>query len=370
MKLVASIKLKPSKDQAQALKETLERCNAACNWLAKHGFEAGKTRQFDLHKLTYAAVRADFGLAAQATVRCIAKVADAFEINRKVVPNFRRLAAQPYDKRIFSIKGDVLSIWTLAGRIKVPFVTGERQKKALAFRKGEADLAFIRGKWFLICTCDVPETEGFDPEDWIGVDLGIAQIATTSDGDAFCGKTVLKVRDRYGTRRAYHQRRAATATKRSIRRNQRRKLQRLSGREARFRKQENHRISKALVAVAERTRRGIAMEDLTHIRSRAKARGKKQRGRLHGWSFRQLREFTGYKAALAGVPLKLVDPSYTSQGCSACGYIDKRNRRNQSDFLCLACGHAENADINAAKTIRSLARGKTLTRPEYFRPAA
>ena len=370
MKLVASIKLKPSKAQAQSLKETLERCNAACNWIALHGFEAGKTRQFDLHKLTYAVVRVDFGLAAQATVRCIAKVADAFKINKKAVPSFRRLAAQPYDERIFSIKGDVLSIWTLAGRIKVPFVTGERQKKALSFRKGEADLAFIRGKWFLICTCDVPEVDGFDPEDWIGVDLGIAQIATTSDGASFCGDTVLKVRDRYGAHRAYHQRRAATATKRSVRRNQRRKLQRLSGREARFRKQENHRISKALVAVAERTVRGIALEDLTHIRSRAKARGKKQRGRLHGWSFRQLRDFVGYKATLAGVPVKLIDPSYTSQGCSDCGYIDRKNRPNQSTFSCLACGHTEHADLNAAKTIRSLARGKILTRPEYSRPAA
>jgi IS605 OrfB family transposase len=370
MKLVASIKLKPSKDQAQALKETLERCNAACNWVAKHGFENGKIRQFDLQKITYGDVRANFGLAAQATIRCIAKVADAFKINRKAAPTFRRFAAQPYDERIFSIKGETLSIWTLAGRIKIPFVTGDRQRKALAFRKGEADLAFIRGKWFLICTCDVPETEGFNAEDWIGVDLGIANIAATSDGETFCGATVLKVRDRYAALRGYHQRRAAKTTKRSIRRNQRRKLQHLSGCEARFRKQENHRISKALVADAERTGRGIAMEDLTHIRDRAKARGKKQRGRLHGWSFRQLRDFVGYKAKLAGVPLKLVDPAYTSQGCSACGYIDRKNRPNQSTFSCLACGHTEHADLNAAKTIRSLARGKPLTRPENSRLAA
>jgi IS605 OrfB family transposase len=370
MKLVAAIKLKPSKEQAQALKETLERCNAACNWIAAHGFENGKTRQFDLHKLTYGSVRADFGLAAQAAVRCIAKVADAFKINRKVAPVFRRLAAQPYDERILSIKGDKLSIWTLTGRVRIPFVTGERQRAALAFRKGEADLAFIRSKWFLICTCDVPETEEFRADDWIGVDLGIANIATTSDGATFCGQTVLDTRDRYARVRAYHQRRAHKATKRSVRRNQRRKLQRLSGREARFRKHENHCISKALVADAERTGRGIALEDLTYIRDRAKARGKKQRGRLHGWSFRQLREFVGYKAALSGVPVRLVDPAYTSQGCSACGYIDKRNRPNQSTFSCVACGHAEHADKNAAKTIRSLARRPVLTPSENSRLAA
>lgn len=369
MKLVAAIKLKPSKDQVQALKETLERCNAACNWIAAHGFETGTTRQFALHKLTYAEVRSRFGLAAQVAVRSIAKVADAFKINRKVAPVFRRHAAQPYDERLFSFRGGMLSIWTLGGRIKVPFVTGERQQAALAFRKGEADLAFVRGKWFLICVCDVPETETFDPGDWIGVDLGIANIASTSDGERFCGEAVLKTRDRYARLRAHHQRRAATAAKRSVRRNQRRKLRALSGREVRFRRHENHVISKALVATAERTGRGLALEDLTHIRSRVKARGKKQRGRLHGWSFRQLRTFVGYKAALVGVPVRLVDPAYTSQGCSSCGSIDKRNRPNQSTFSCLACGHADHADLNAAKTIRSLARGP-LTRPENSREVA
>lgn len=368
MKLVASIRLKPSKEQAQALKGTLEQCNAACNWLAQHGFANGKIRQFDLHKLAYAETRIRFNIGAQAAVRCIAKVADAYKINRKAVPTFRRLGAQPYDERIFSFKGNSISIWTLGGRIKVPFVCGGHQKTALAFRKGEADLAFIRGKWFLICTCDIPETEEFDPEDWIGIDLGIANIATTSDGDQFCGKAIRKTRDRYVRHLAHYQSRAATTAKRSVRRNHRRKLKALSGRERRFCKHENHCISKVLVAIAERTGRGIALEDLSGILNRAKAYGKKQRRRLHGWSFRQLRDFVGYKSALAGVPVRLIDPAYTSQGCSSCGYIDRKNRPSQSTFSCLACGHAENADINAAKTIRSLARSQ-LTRSENSRAA-
>lgn len=369
MKLVTAIKLKPSKEQDQALKKTLERCNEACTWIAARGFESKAFRQFDLQKLLYRETRETFGLTAQAAIQSIKKVADAFKVSRGSPPRFRRFAAQPYDDRIVRISGAMISIWTLGGRIKLPFVCGERQRAAMTYRKGEADLAFIRGKWFLICTCDVPETEGFDPEDWIGIDLGIANIATTSDGDRFCGKPTLKTRDRYAALRAHHQRRAATATKRSVRRNQRRKLQALSGSESRFRKHENHVISKALVATAKRTARGLALEDLTHIRLRAKARGKKQRGRLHGWSFRQLRTFVAYKATLDGVPVRLVNPAYTSQGCSACGYIDRKNRPNQSTFCCLACGHAENADLNAAKTIRSLARRPILTPSENSRAA-
>ena len=50
-----------------------------------------------------------------------------------------------------------------------------------------------------------------------------------------------------------------------------------------------------------------------------------------------------------------VDPSYTSQTCNECGYISKENRKSQAKFVCIACGHSANADINASKNI--LVRG-------------
>ena len=55
-----------------------------------------------------------------------------------------------------------------------------------------------------------------------------------------------------------------------------------------------------------------------------------------------------------GILLK-VDPKNTSRECSQCGHTDKGNRPDQAIFKCVKCGHSENADINAAKTI--LARG-------------
>ena len=194
MKLVAAIKLLPSREQAAVLKATLARCNEACTAIAAKGFAAGVFRQFDLHKLTYAETRADFGLTAQAAVRCISKVADAFKVNRDVAPIFRVAAAQPYDDRILSFKGDMVSIWTLDGRMKVAFVAGQKQRDLLAFRKGEVDLCFVRGKWILACTCDIPETEGFKAADWIGVDLGIVSIAATSDGVIHSGADIERVR--------------------------------------------------------------------------------------------------------------------------------------------------------------------------------
>ena len=113
-----------------------------------------------------------------------------------------------------------------------------------------------------------------------------------------------------------------------------RRLKKLSGKEARFRKHTNHVISKELVASAERSRSAIALEDLTHIRKRTKVR-KAQRNRLAGWSFNQLRQFVTYKAGLRGIPVVLIDPRDTSRACRCCGVIDKANRKTQHRFSCV-----------------------------------
>jgi putative transposase len=177
MKLVANIKLQPTPEQFQQLKETLERCNAACDYLSARGFEAGILRTFDLHKLGYADIRERFGLAAQVAVRCIAKTADAYKLDKKVQRTFRKHAAQPYDDRIVSFKPrDIVSIWTLAGRIKVKSVMGKRQRDLLAFRKGEVDLMFVRGAFYLACVCDIDEADPILTTKVLGVDLGIVNI--------------------------------------------------------------------------------------------------------------------------------------------------------------------------------------------------
>ncbi|GEL16491.1 RNA-guided endonuclease InsQ/TnpB family protein [Pseudonocardia asaccharolytica] len=46
-----------------------------------------------------------------------------------------------------------------------------------------------------------------------------------------------------------------------------------------------------------------------------------------------------------------INPAYTSQTCSACGHIARESRESQALFCCVACGHAEHADVNAAKNI-------------------
>ncbi|MFL5666661.1 MAG: zinc ribbon domain-containing protein, partial [Ktedonobacteraceae bacterium] len=99
-----------------------------------------------------------------------------------------------------------------------------------------------------------------------------------------------------------------------------------------------------------------------HMRSRTEARLRKsQRSRHSSWSFRQLRLFLSYKAALAGVPLHTVDPRNTSRTCSACRHCAKENRKSQASFCCVNCGHTDNADRNAAINI---------SRADVMRPIA
>jgi transposase len=93
------------------------------------------------------------------------------------------------------------------------------------------------------------------------------------------------------------------------------------------------------------------VEDLRHVRSHAKQRGKVARRRLHSWSFARLRAFLTYKAEAKGCKVVAVNPRYTSQTCSRCGHAHRSNRRSQSQFLCRACGFELNADINAARNI-------------------
>ena len=148
----------------------------------------------------------------------------------------------------------------------------------------------------------------------------------------------------------------------------RKKLKRIGDREARFRRNTNHCISKRLVAKAKDTAGGIALEDLKGIRSRIRFR-KPQRARIAGWGFDQLRRFIAYKAQQAGVKLMLVDPKHTSQMCSQCEHIERANRSSRSKFRCKQCGYQAHADYNAARNIRARALVNAPIVSAYFAAA-
>src|SRR5690606_10932092 len=56
-----------------------------------------------------------------------------------------------------------------------------------------------------------------------------------------------------------------------------------------------------------------------------------------------------HKARYNGSRILRVPPAFTSQTCHACGHCAPDNRESQAVFRCRACGHQDNADVNAAK---------------------
>ena len=341
------VKLKPTEEQAALLTSTLRMANSACDWLSEKAFETDTFGQYDLHNIAYHDCRSAFPhLSAQVVVRCIAKVADSYKLDTDKIRTFRPMGSIAYDARILSWKPDNVNIWTIEGRQRIPFVCGKKQAQLLSFERGEADLILRKGKFFLFVTVDVPDTEETKVLDWLGVDLGIANLAVDSDGEFHSGAEVEAVRQRYA---GHRQRLQACGTPSAKRR-----LKKIAGKEARFRSIENHRISKSIVRKAKDTGRGIVIEDLTGITRRVTVRHT-QRARHMSWAFFQLRTFLAYKARLLGVRLQLVDPRYTSQSCPECGVIDKRNRKSQSEFLCVECGFAGHADHVGARNISSRA---------------
>jgi putative transposase len=354
MKLVLQTQLLPDVPTASRLRETVERFNEACNWLAGVAFEHQCSRAFDLHKIAYRDLREKFGLPADMAVRCLAQVCDAFKRDKGIKPKFRKHAAVPYSMgKNIGFKGiDRVSIGTLEGRVIVPFIMGKYQADRFSLKKGQSDLVLRKdGKWFLVVTVDVPEGTPIAVTDFIGVDLGLASIATDSDGRQHSGKPVEAIRRKHNLQRKRLGKRNTKGAKK--------KLKRIAGNEARFRKHTNHVISKSIVEAAERTGRGIALEDLTGIRQRATAWGRDAKNRLSGWGFAELGSFVAYKARLAGIPVVFVDPRNTSRMCAVCGHVDKANRKSQAKFSCVSCGHAANADVNAAENISAQAVRKS-----------
>ncbi|MEV4425251.1 transposase [Streptomyces sp. NPDC049602] len=182
----------------------------------------------------------------------------------------------------------------------------------------------------------------FEPDGFLGVDLGIVNIATTSDGQIMAGRRPNRYRQRHRDLRAKLQKKRTKSAKRA--------LKRLRRREALHAANTNHIIAKKIVATAERTSRGIALEDLGGIRQRVTA-GKDQRARLHSWAFAQLGAFVEYKARRAGVPVVHVDPRNTSRQCSECRHTHRSNRVTQARFVCRSCGTVMHADHNGSRNI-------------------
>lgn len=354
MKCTAQVKLLTTKAQAASLKETLRLANEACNYISGRAFSAGVFGQFKLHALVYYDTRNRFiRLGSCIIVRCIKKVADAYQLDKKTQRTFKPTGSIDLDHNLIRWyqKKKTVSIWTAHGREKIRYICGVRQDTLLQTQQGQPDLATFKGKYFLLAPCNVEDPDPDIVDDVLGVDFGIVNLAVTSDGNTFKGHAVERVRERISKIRAALQKKGTKSAKRH--------LIKISRRESRFKKDTNHCISKGIVSIAKGTERSIALEDLAQLSARTTVR-RSQRDRHGKWAYAQLRGFIEYKAKAAGVAVVAVDPAYTSQRCPACGCVSRKNRPTRDRFLCIQCQYSNSADYVGALNIRT--KGRTSIR--------
>src|SRR5215510_977131 len=191
MKTTLQIKLLPSSAQHTALLETMHAFNAACTWIAAYAYQQRCASKFLLQKALYYEVRQRFGLSAQLAIRAIAKTVEAYKRDKSQPIAFRPDGAVIYDERIMAFYGlEGVSLTTLHGRELIPMQMGAYQRVQFHRAKGQADLVLVKGTFFLLVTLDTPAEPPMVSERFLGVDLGIINLATDSDGNPYTGAAV------------------------------------------------------------------------------------------------------------------------------------------------------------------------------------
>ena len=179
----------------------MRRFNEACNWLAGKAFERQLSNRYALHKLYYYDLREQFGLPAQMACLVCAQVAGAYKRDKSKQVSFRPLASVPYDRHLLRFWDlTTVSLTTLEGRVKMAMVMGDHQAEQFGNVKLFAELVRRKdGKWFLMACVETDDLPPLDPDDFLGVDLGIENLATDSDGELHSGDNVEAVRVRCQT---------------------------------------------------------------------------------------------------------------------------------------------------------------------------
>jgi putative transposase len=230
------------------------------------------------------------------------------------------------------------------GRVK--FQPGERGYLPWG-RHAQVSVTEQAGRWFVsVVGPEVEEAEpNGNPE--VGVDLGVARLATLSDGTVIENPKALASGQRKIKRL---QQEVSRKKKGSANRGKARR--RLAKAHARVRNVRSNYLHQVTTILAKSHGR-IVVEDLK-VKNMTRGGGSRKRGLnrvVLDVAFGEFRRLLEYKGKLYGCSVEAVPPHYTSQRCSACGHVEKGNRISQSEFRCLACGHEINADLNAAINI-------------------
>jgi len=235
-------KLNPTPEQTEALKATARSFADACNHTLKVAKKHRTASKFKLHHLCYYDLKEKFNLTANLATEAIARVATAFKRKPRRVKHFRPTSVS-YDRHTFRYIApkEMVSLSTVQGRVKVPLILGEYQRRLLKDQNPTSAVLVYRrseNSFYvnIILSKSVPKPFGLNP---VGIDLGINNLATCSNGLRFPGGYVMHIRKRFKALRAALQSKGTKGAKKL--------LKRLSGKESRIVRNVNHVISRRIV---------------------------------------------------------------------------------------------------------------------------
>ncbi len=340
-------------DRSNELVQTARIWNAACQDVIDYGFEVHEFNKTRLNRATYNDVRAKYPTLPSALVQTARDQASDMLKRTKfeIKPYKHELGAVRFDIRTMKVflESGYCKLTTVFGRLRYNFTLPKCYLKYSSWEIVNAQLKITKHNCFLNVQVGQSNPEIIEGDIRLGVDLGINNIAVCSDNTFYESGKVKAVKGKYQYLRSKLQSIGTRSAKR--------KLQKLSGRERRFQKDTNHNIANWILSKPFNI---IALEDLTGIRNQTK------NSKLGKWSFAELRSIIEYKAEAIGKQTIAINPKYTSQTCSKCGFQKKTNR-NGRIFKCKSCGFEIDADLNASRNIATFSRSDS-SRPSVNRP--
>jgi len=331
----------------QSLVETAVAFNKACQMVLDYGSENQTYNKNKLNKATYRNIREAVPSLPSALVQTARDQACEMLKRNNYAKTVKKNLSVRYDNRYFKFYPEThkVSLTTVDGRLDFGF----NHFSYLDTWKGQysnAQLVIRKKHVFLNVQVFLSDVSVVATGKVLGIDRGIVNVAVCSDNTFFDSKHLRAVKGRY----RYNRRCLQHVGTRSAHR----KLQRLSGCERRFVQDTNHCISKSIVSKPFDV---FVLEDLRIVR--AKESGKRFNCLLGSWSPSQLEKFIVYKAENKGKIVIKIDPKYTSQRCSRCGFVHRKNRCGLR-FRCRKCGFELNADLIASRNIGVLGRSECI----------
>ena len=355
-----------SGDEKASIMETRKQYARAFNMSAECLINNSSTSKRFLHKVQYERIKEECPSLPTGLIQCARDVAveavktwnvkktklkqkKPKKAERMKRPSMKEKCTMRYDVRTITMRGSQLTFSTCDKRIKtiitIPEFFTERYPSSEGWKLKGANIGINRkGRVFvnLIYECpdyDIVENDG----KIVGLDRGVYNIVTTSDGVHYGAKDVRRVKRKYNHVRSVLQKKGTRSAKR--------RLVSISGCEKRFVLDQNHCISKKLANTDDVS--VYVIEDLSSMNMlRLKGKSNKtMRKWLSNWSYSDLEEKLIYKCKRNGIKVEFVDARYTSQKCSVCKTIDKASRKGNR-YTCRHCGNNMHADTNAAINIR------------------